>query len=185
MLWNTCESLITWENWFSGLVLSSTKWGSGIIRIVRNLCYPLSHLAGPIFLYLFLVSVKLLSGLKKLFFLFCFWRQGFSVVFGACPGASSFDRADLELTEICLPLRPECAATITRLVGFWSLGWSRWSKRAQDPLPKLINCRLCRQDHTLGFVISKSHWLKGSKIPQQGTGCWISLCSSGVLELTT
>ncbi|KAL6030280.1 hypothetical protein STEG23_009295 [Scotinomys teguina] len=28
--------------------------------------------------------------------------------FGACPGMGSVDQAGLELTEICLPLPPEC-----------------------------------------------------------------------------
>ena len=39
---------------------------------------------------------------------FFFVRQDFSVAFGACPGTHSEDQAGLNLTEIQLPLPPEC-----------------------------------------------------------------------------
>ena len=50
------------------------------------------------------------------FVLFCFLfvcllvfsRQDSPVVFGACPGTSFLDQADLELREIRLPLPPKC-----------------------------------------------------------------------------
>ena len=41
------------------------------------------------------------------FVLFCF-ETGFLCGFVACPGISSVDQAGLELTEIRLPLLPEC-----------------------------------------------------------------------------
>ena len=42
------------------------------------------------------------------FFFFFFFETGFLCGFGTCPGTSSVDQAGLELTEIRLPLPPEC-----------------------------------------------------------------------------
>ena len=39
--------------------------------------------------------------------LFCFLRQGLSQS-SDCPGTHYVDQVGLELTEICLPLPPEC-----------------------------------------------------------------------------
>ena len=40
--------------------------------------------------------------------LFWFFKTGFLCSFGACPGTRSVDQAVLKLTEIHLPLPPEC-----------------------------------------------------------------------------
>ncbi|KAM7317276.1 hypothetical protein ACRRTK_023578 [Alexandromys fortis] len=54
------------------------------------------------------------SGCEPPLVLFCccccclFFEIGFLCGFGACPGTSSVDQAGLELTEIRLPLPPEC-----------------------------------------------------------------------------
>ena len=42
------------------------------------------------------------------FFVFVFWRQGFSVALESVLELALVDQADLKLTEIHLPLPPEC-----------------------------------------------------------------------------
>ncbi|KAM7339825.1 hypothetical protein ACRRTK_000440 [Alexandromys fortis] len=46
--------------------------------------------------------------LNSFFFFFGFSRQGFSVVLEPVLELALVDQAGLELTEICLPLPPEC-----------------------------------------------------------------------------
>jgi hypothetical protein len=43
-----------------------------------------------------------------LLLLFCFFETGVSLYSPVCPETYSVDQTDLELTEICLPLSPEC-----------------------------------------------------------------------------
>ena len=59
--------------------------------------------------YQTLTNYWMFSKMKYLYFLFCFVsRQGFSVALETVLDLALVDQASLELTEIHLPLPPEC-----------------------------------------------------------------------------
>ena len=49
-----------------------------------------------------------LRGYALLLLLYCFSETGFLCSFGASPGTCFVDQTSIELTEIRLPLSPEC-----------------------------------------------------------------------------